>query len=215
MFHDRIHAAHLLAERLIEYKNREKEVVVVAIPRGGALVGYHLANALGLPLDVIPSKRIKDPSNPTQSLGSVSLEGVDIPPNELEIPQDYICHQIQMIQQTLKHVHEKYVGSQSLKILTNKTLLLVDDRINSASQILASYRSLEKHRPNKIIVVVPILTDESLQRLNEENCEVIYLESTCHTDLSGFYNYLPKLSDNEIVLLFHDSGLKIRNSCLT
>lgn len=205
MFHDRKHAAHLLAEKLIGYKGQDQDAVVVAIPRGGVQIGHDLAVALGLPMDIIPSKRIKDPSHPNQSIGSVSLDGVDILPNNVGIPQDYIYHQVAMIQQALRHQYKQFVWPSPIKDLANKILLVVDDRMNSASQFLACYRSLAKHRPKKIVAVVPVLTDDSLCRLKEEDCEIVYLETTCHTNLNDYYTHLPNISDEEVILLLHDS----------
>lgn len=207
MFQDRKHAAHLLAENLIRYKGHDQDVVVVAIPRGGVQLGHHLAMALGLPMDIIPSKRIKDPSHPNQSIGSVSLDGIDILPNNVGIPQDYVYHQVAMIQHALRHQYEHYMGPHSIKSLTNKTLLVVDDRMNSASQFLACYRSLIKHRPKKIIAAVPVLTDDSLRKLKEEDCEVVYLDTSCHTNLNDYYTYLPEVSDEEIIQLLRDGSL--------
>jgi putative phosphoribosyl transferase len=203
MFQDRKHAAHLLAEKLIEYKGQDKDAIVVAIPRGGVQIGHDLAVALGLPLDIIPSKRIKNPSNPNQSIGSVSLDGVDILPNNVGIPQDYVYHQIAMIQRALRHQYEQYVGSPTTKDLTNKILLVVDDRMNSVSQFLACYRGLAKKLPKKIIAVVPVLTNDSLRRLKEENCEVVYIDTTCHANLNDYYTHLPNVSDEEVIQLLH------------
>jgi predicted phosphoribosyltransferase len=203
MFRDRKYAAHLLAEKLAEYKG--KDAIIVAIPRGGVVIGYHLAVALGLPLDIIPSKRIKDPTDPHRSIGSVTLNGVDLLPNILQIPQDYIYHQVTMTQHLLKHEYEKYVGAQQPKNLTDKTLLLIDDRISSTSQFLACYRSLANRNPRKIIAVTPVLTNDALQRLKEENCDVIYLDATRHVNLEEYYEFLPKVTEEEIIQLMHNA----------
>jgi putative phosphoribosyl transferase len=50
-FADRVDAGKYLASAL---KNLvDKDVIVLGIPRGGVVVGYEVAEALGLPLDVI------------------------------------------------------------------------------------------------------------------------------------------------------------------
>jgi predicted phosphoribosyltransferase len=56
MYHDRKHAAHHLAEKLIKYKGQDQRVVVAAIPRGGVRVGSNLALALGFPIEITPPK---------------------------------------------------------------------------------------------------------------------------------------------------------------
>ena len=48
-FRDRTEAGRLLAEQLKEYANRS-DVLVLALPRGGAPVGYEIAKALKISL---------------------------------------------------------------------------------------------------------------------------------------------------------------------
>ena len=93
----------------------------------------------------------------------------------------------------------------TLPSLTDKTLILVDDKINSASQFLACYRSLGKHKPTKIIAAIPVLTENALQRIKEEPCHVIYLETTCHSNVESYYELLPKVAEEEIIQLMQDS----------
>ncbi|MCP8321319.1 MAG: phosphoribosyltransferase, partial [archaeon] len=55
MFKDRKEAGKFLAEALSEYK--DKNPIVLAIPRGGVVVAYEVAKALNAPLDlIIPRK---------------------------------------------------------------------------------------------------------------------------------------------------------------
>ena len=70
MFKDRSDAGKKLAELLIKYK--DKNPVVLALPRGGVVVGYEVAKALNSPLDVIISKKIGSPNNPEYGIGAVS-----------------------------------------------------------------------------------------------------------------------------------------------
>ena len=47
-FNDRVDAGKQLAKALADFKG--KNAIVLAIPRGGVVVGYEIAKALGLPL---------------------------------------------------------------------------------------------------------------------------------------------------------------------
>lgn len=51
MFKDRKEAGQLLADELLQYK-KQKDTLVLAIPRGGVPVAHELAQRLDLPLDV-------------------------------------------------------------------------------------------------------------------------------------------------------------------
>jgi predicted phosphoribosyltransferase len=52
MFTDRRDAGRRLAEKLKHYKSC-KGVLVLALPRGGAVTGLEIARAIGAPLDVL------------------------------------------------------------------------------------------------------------------------------------------------------------------
>jgi predicted phosphoribosyltransferase len=57
MFQNREEAGLLIANKLKEYRDKNK-TVVLAIPRGGVIVGRQIANELRLPLDIIIVKKL-------------------------------------------------------------------------------------------------------------------------------------------------------------
>lgn len=202
MYRDRDHAAYLLAKRLARFKGSDS--VVVAIPRGGVRIGFHIAQALHLPLDVIPSQRIKNPSNET--IGSVSLNGLDMISECDNIPQDFIYHQVSAIKHRLADRYRFYHGGDYVIDLEGKTVLLVDDRLESENQVIACIRSIQSHHPKKVVVITPIISSEILKKLKDASCDVIYLNSTSHTNSSEiFYEYLPPVTDDEVKQFLTDS----------
>jgi len=70
LFKDQVSAGEKLAEELKEYKN--KEAIVLAIPRGGAATGFGLAKNLNLPLDVIVTRKIGAPDNPELAIAPLA-----------------------------------------------------------------------------------------------------------------------------------------------
>ena len=54
---NRIDAGEKLAEKIVEIIN-EKNVLVLAIPRGGVIIGQEIAKKLHCPMDVIISKKL-------------------------------------------------------------------------------------------------------------------------------------------------------------
>src|SRR5262249_37769443 len=71
MFADRREAGRELAARLAAYSGRP-DVIVLALPRGGVLVGYEVANALAAPLDVFVVRKLGVPGHRELAMGAIA-----------------------------------------------------------------------------------------------------------------------------------------------
>src|SRR5688500_3623081 len=74
IFADRSDAGRRLAERLLEYRRR-RDVLVLALPRGGVPVAYELASALEAPLDVFVVRKLGLPGQPEVAMGAIASGG--------------------------------------------------------------------------------------------------------------------------------------------
>src|SRR5262245_50578429 len=76
-FVDRRAAGRALAEAMARYDGR-RDVVVLALPRGGVPVGYEVARRLGAPLDVFVVRKLGVPGHEEVAMGAVASGGVQI-----------------------------------------------------------------------------------------------------------------------------------------
>lgn len=74
MFRDRAEAGRTLATRLMGFAGRG-DVAVLALPRGGAVVGYEVAQALNAPLDVFVVRKLGTPGQPELAMGAIASGG--------------------------------------------------------------------------------------------------------------------------------------------
>ena len=84
LFQDRKDAAEQLAKKLAQWllKNRttgEQQnpdfLVILAIPRGGVVIGDILSAILDVKLDIVVSRKIRAPDNPELAIGAVMPDG--------------------------------------------------------------------------------------------------------------------------------------------
>ena len=68
-FENRMEAGRRIARRLEHL--RERDVVVLGLPRGGVPVAYEVAEALGAPLDVIVVRKVGLPFRPELAMGAI------------------------------------------------------------------------------------------------------------------------------------------------
>src|SRR5687768_5179316 len=74
-FRDRSEAGRLLAQSLSHYANK-RDVLVLALPRGGVPVACEVARALAAPLDILMVRKIPVPHYPHKMMGAIAAGGV-------------------------------------------------------------------------------------------------------------------------------------------
>src|SRR5512141_2810003 len=74
LYRDRVDAGQHLAKELSDYAGRQ-DAIVIALPRGGVPVGFEVAKALNLPLDVLVVRKLGVPGQPELAFGAVASGG--------------------------------------------------------------------------------------------------------------------------------------------
>lgn len=203
MFKDRNDAAMQLAKKLDKYKNQN--AIVLAIPRGGVPIGYTIAKELGLPMEIVLSKKIGHPQNPEYAIGSVSLQGAIINDDTSGIPQQYIDNETKRILKELEEKFKLFMGDHKPADLNNKIVIIVDDGIATGSTILATVDTIKKNNPQKIIIAVPVAPPSAALKLEKNVNEfVCLLTPLLFRGVGQFYHDFSQVSDDEVIQLLRD-----------
>lgn len=201
MFRDRQDAAVKLAERLLDYKN--KDCVILAIPRGGVIIGYHLARRLNLPLDVIISKKLSHPLSPEYAIGAVTTHG-EIISDYREASDEYIASEIRRLRQVIRQKQRMYFGQRKPIVLKGKTVIITDDGVATGSTILAAIEAIRTLNPGRIIVAVPVAPQSSVEILNSRADKFICLiVAAVFHSVGGFYLDFTPVTDEEVKRLLN------------
>jgi predicted phosphoribosyltransferase len=196
-FHDRTHAAFLLADELKKYS--ECNGVVLAIPRGAVPMGYTIAHQLGLPLDIIMVKKIGHPYNPEYAIGSVSLTDVILTDTQ-EATDAYIQQEVVSIRKAMKEKYSLFMGDRKPVELKGKIAILVDDGLATGNTMLACVEQVRKSHPHKIIVAVPVASDRAFELIERKADELICLYTTSDFYAVGqFYEQFDQVTDEEVI----------------
>jgi putative phosphoribosyl transferase len=171
---DRAEAGYQLSQLLTEYKNSNG--VVVGIPNGGVPVAAAIAEALSLPLEVMPCKTIKHPADAKENIGSVSVDDVFVHDCSHSIPQDYIYHQIVLLRNAISYARRNYYGLFKPQSLQYRPVILVDDFLTKSDKMMACLRSIRKQNPIKIVVAVPIVATEAARVVAAEADDIRFLK---------------------------------------
>lgn len=163
-FRNRSDAGQALAEHLRSYANRP-DAIVLALPRGGVPVGYEVAQALNLPLDIFVVKKITVPGYEEMALGAIASGGIYL----LDEP---LIEQLGLSKQQLEDIasnayrevlrrESAYRNHRTAPELAGKTVILVDDGLATGSSMQAAVAALRRREPARIIVAVPVGSREA------------------------------------------------------
>jgi putative phosphoribosyl transferase len=177
-FHDRTEAGRALANELLPYANRD-DVVVLALPRGGVLVGVEIAACLQAPLAVLLVRKLLVPGHEEVPMGAVANGGLRFinraVSNAFHVPEELIEYAIHL--ETLHLIQWERVYSQGSCIpnLQGKTVIIADDGVSSGSTMFLACHAVRKAGAREVIVAVPILPLPTKVRLAEVALRVISL----------------------------------------
>jgi putative phosphoribosyl transferase len=224
IFQDRIDAGKRLAKKLSwlkqdhlkEERDRRQSIVILAIPRGGVIIGDVIATELDAKLDIIVSRKIGAPDNPELAIGAVMPDGSYFLNqrlvNMLNVPQDYI--QIEAHEQ-IKEIDRRlmaYRGSKEYnKEFEGKAVVLVDDGIATGATMLASAKWIKnKQQCKRLVIAVPVAPAEILDDLNQVADEVIVLYTPePFIAIGRFYEDFGQVSDDEVKKIMRKYGYKV------
>lgn len=208
MFADRTDAGRRLVDLLVE-RGVEADLVL-AIPRGGLPVARPVADALGVPLDVVAARKIGAPHNPELAIGAVGSEGGvwlnDRLVAEFGVDDAYLDAEIERERATAQEKLRRYRGTRSPPELDGKSVLLVDDGVATGATTIACIRQAREAGARRVILAVPVAPPETVDRLSQEADEVIVVETPAAFGAVGqFYREFGQVSDDEAVTYLDSS----------
>jgi len=202
LIENRKEAGIKLAEKLDQIIKDEK-IMVLAIPRGGVVVGEEIAKKLKSPIDVIISKKITPPSFPEYAIGAITHDGTIYKGENWDrfSQEPNFDDEINKISAEVKRRIEKYRGSADYKF-DNNTIILVDDGIATGATVYVLIKWLSDQNISRIIVAVPVIPLDTFKKMKPMVDSIISLEIPTQFDAIGqFYQDFLQVSDKEVMTI--------------
>lgn len=197
---DRLHAGRLLAEKL-DTVVKGKECLVLAIPRGGVIVGAEISRILEIPLDVIISKKITPPDYPEYAIGAVTYDGVLYYSHDWEhySTDPRFEEEIQKKKAEVTRQIEAYRGNTNYD-LDDKTVILVDDGVATGATVCAILEWLSKKKVKEVILAIPVIPYLTYEILKRFGIQIIALEiPTEFSAVAQFYRKFDQVPDQIVI----------------
>ena len=177
IFADRIDAGERLAKGLAHLAG--SDCVVLAIPRGGVIVGEVIARELGAPLDVVVPRKIGAPGNPELAIGAVAPGIRVLDPRmvgALGVTDRYLEREIAEQEAEIERRQRAYRGGRPPQPVEGRVAIVVDDGVATGSTAVAALRWARARGAERVVLAVPVAPPQSLERLRAEADEVVVLE---------------------------------------
>jgi putative phosphoribosyl transferase len=205
LFNNRRHAGRLLLKRLRSYR-KFSDAVVLAIPRGGVVLGYELAKALDLPLDIVVTKKIGAPFQGELAIGAAGPGEVVVLDDQLiqqlGVGDDYIEKQKKRVFGEIERRIKTYRGNREVVDVSGKTAILVDDGIATGATVESAIIYLRKKGAKKIVLAVPVAPEEVKDKFQKLVDELVILQTPPGFQAVGqFYDDFPQVTDKEVIQL--------------
>lgn len=208
IFRDRLEAGRFLAEALTDLKGRE-QTLILAIPRGGVVVGKVLAKELQLPLEVIVTRKIGAPGTPELAMGATTSEGGTLWNEEvvkgMGVGEEFKRAAERSQIEEAKRRERLYRKNRPPLSLTGKTVVLVDDGVATGFTMEAAIRAARKSDAAEVIVAIPVAPhDTSAHFRYQVDRLVVLITPEPFYAISSFYRDFAQVTDAEVEKILED-----------
>lgn len=203
IFRDRADAGQHLAKRLQALKLNHP--TLLAIPRGGILVGVEIARSLGVPLGVIIIRRLTCSRYPELGFGAIgegqiqvldrgSMNILQITPEELKTAQARGEAEIEQRKDLFRH-------GRPLPDLTGQTVIIVDDGLATGLSAKAAVKVAQAHNAAQIILAIPVASPTTIRQLRATVDQVVCVVERPDFRCVGewYQDFNPNLTDAEVL----------------
>lgn len=201
-FRNRREAGVVLADLLQGYARRN-DVVVLALPRGGVPVGYEVATAMHVPLDVFCVRKLGVPGHPELAMGAIASGGVQVLNDEVlawyQPSADTVDAVARAEMRELERREQLYREGRPLVLVEGRTAILVDDGLATGSTMRAAVQAVRQLRARAVVVAAPVGAADTCDAMRHVADDVVCaMAPTQFTAVGAWYEDFSETSDDEV-----------------
>lgn len=207
-FIDRRDAGRQLAYKLANFES--VNTIVLALPRGGIILGKEVAKTLNAPLGLVLVRKIGHPYNAEYAIGALAEDEMPVY-NEAEIAAidaSWLKKAEMAAHELIEKCRQVYYGNDfTPPNAKGKTVILVDDGIATGLTIQAAVKALKQKKPKKVIVAIPVAPRDSVAKLKQLADEVILLDDPDNFlgAVGAHYQNFPQVNDEEVKSILREA----------
>jgi predicted phosphoribosyltransferase len=202
-YSNRTQAGKQLALALRHYA-RDPAAIVLALPRGGVPVGFAVAQALGLALDILLVRKLGMPGQEEYAFGAVAIGGIRVLQREVLreagiTPETLEAMCARQMAELAEREH-RYRGTRPPPDLAGHTAILVDDGLATGATMLAAIALANAGNPARTVVAVPVGAPDTCAELESEVDELVCpLRPPMFRAVGKWYRQFDQTTDQEVI----------------
>jgi predicted phosphoribosyltransferase len=207
MFIDRTDAGIQLGKALLQYKG--PDTIVLAIPRGGAEVGYQVAKTLDAPLSLIIARKLPLPWSPEAGFGAVVEDGSIwlVPGFRSYLTPDTVEEIIAGQTAEVRRRIDTLRAGLELPDIKGRTVILVDDGIAMGSTMRASVQYCRNQEAGKVVVAAPVTGRDTAGEMKGIADDVVILKlPPSFRAVAQVYRKWYDVPDEEVLEIMEKAG---------
>ncbi|HET6640954.1 MAG TPA: phosphoribosyltransferase family protein [Nitrososphaeraceae archaeon] len=215
-FKNRTSAGEILASVLADFFKKESQaapVTVLAIPRGGVIVGDAIANKFSQSeFDIVIPRKLGAPNNPELAIGAV-IQDRTAYLNErlihtLQVSTEYIDGEIDQQVEEIQRRISLYRHASRPYNIAGRSVVIVDDGIATGATVMVVAKWIKNYDPASVLIAVPVAPEDTVAALSREgNVVQVITTPSSFGSVGQFYDNFNQVTDDEVKEIARKWGL--------
>lgn len=208
-FADRAEAGSALAGEIANYLREHggsDRPLVLGMSRGGVPVAAEVARAIGGDLDVIVVGAVHSPWKQEFAVGAIAEGGALVINHDAmtrsSLSPAELGPAVTAEKAELSRLGELYRDGRPAADVTDRTVIVVDDGMQTGVRARAALRALHAAMPAHLLFATPVCAAEASGALEIEADGLVHVRCPCCFSATGlWYRDIPELTDGEITAI--------------
>jgi len=213
IFKDRKEAGLMLG-KMLEKEYKDKNALVLGIPRGGIVVACEIASLLHADLSVVITKKLPHPSHDEFAIGAAAEDGsVFLSPASAGVSFDAIQEIVRNQNKEIESRILRFRRGRPLPDMQNRIVIIVDDGIATGSTLIPAVKLCKAQKAAWIVVAAPVAGADKLTELRELADDVVIVQQPNAFHAVGqVYHDFHQLTDHEVNAILEDYNQSLQTA---